>query len=171
MVALDWKWLFIYPAQGVASVNRLVVPVGTPVRFRITSASVMNAFFIPQLGSMIYAMNGMTTQLNLQADQAGRYMGLSSHFSGDGFSDMHFTVEAVPPAEFASWAARTLSEKPVLNQAGYTELAQQSINVAPFLYGVVQPGLFDAVATQKIAPGPGPQKGAPSPDVSPRTEK
>ena len=95
VVSLDWKWLFIYPAQRIATVNQLMIPAGVPVHFALTSASVMNAFFIPQLGSMIYTMNGMTTQLNLRADQAGVFPGLSSHYSGDGFSDMHFAVRAM----------------------------------------------------------------------------
>src|SRR5262245_34854145 len=100
VVSLDWKWLFIYPEQGVASVNELVVPAGVPMQFSLTSASVMNAFFIPQLGSMIYTMNGMTTQLHLKADEGGTFRGLSSHFSGDGFSGMHFKVRALPAEEF-----------------------------------------------------------------------
>ena len=90
VVSLDWKWLFIYPDQGVASVNQLFVPVGAPIHFNLTSASVMNAFFVPQLGSMIYTMNGMVTQLHLQADHAGDYNGLSAQFSGDGFPDMGY---------------------------------------------------------------------------------
>ena len=90
VVSLDWKWLFIYPDQRVASVNQLVVPAGVPLHFSLTSASVMNAFFVPQLGSMIYTMNGMTTQLNLQADAPGTFHGLSSHYSGDGFSGHAF---------------------------------------------------------------------------------
>ena len=90
VVSLDWKWLFIYPDQHIASVNQLVVPAGTPIHFSLTSASVMNAFFVPQLGSMIYTMNGMTTQLYLQADAPGTFLGLSSHFSGDGFSGHAF---------------------------------------------------------------------------------
>src|SRR5262249_18358978 len=98
VVSLDWKWLFIYPDQGVASVNRLVLPVGTPVRFQLTSASVMTAFFIPRLGSMIYTMNGMVTPLNLRADRPGVFQGEASHFSGDGFSDMRFETDAVTPA-------------------------------------------------------------------------
>ena len=100
VVSLDWKWLFIYPDQGIASVNQLVVPVGTPIHFTLTSASVMNAFFIPQLGSMIYTMNGMTTQLHLQADREGVFHGLSSQFSGDGFPGMHFQVRAVAAEAF-----------------------------------------------------------------------
>src|SRR6267143_4260171 len=107
VVSLDWKWLFIYPNQRVASVNQLVVPAGVPLHFSLTSASVMNAFFIPQLGSMIYTMNGMTTQLNLQADAPGTFRGLSSHFSGDGFSDMQFEVLALPAERFAAWIEET----------------------------------------------------------------
>ena len=90
VVALDWRWLFIYPNARVATINYLVIPADVPVHFRLTSTSVMNSFFIPQLGSQIYTMPGMTTQLNLQADKAGTYDGLSAQFSGDGFSDMHF---------------------------------------------------------------------------------
>src|SRR6202051_2770562 len=101
VVALDWKWLFIYPDQGVAAVNQLVIPAGTPVEFRLTSATVMNSFFVPQLGSQIYTMGGMTTHLNLLADEPGEFRGFSANFSGDGFSDMTFTVTAVPTAAFS----------------------------------------------------------------------
>src|SRR5256884_9330460 len=92
VVSLDWKWLFIYPAQGIASVNQLTIPVGTPVRFELTSSSVMNSFFVPQLGSQIYTMPGMTTRLQLKADHAGAYRGLSAQYSGEGFADMRFAV-------------------------------------------------------------------------------
>ena len=95
VVSLDWKWLFIYPREGVASVNQLVVPAGVPLHFSLTSASVWNTFFVPQLGSMIYTMNGMRTQLYLHADEPGTFRGMSAHFSGDGFSDMHFAVRSV----------------------------------------------------------------------------
>ena len=116
-VSLDWKWLFIYPNQGIASVNQLVVPAGVPIHFSLTSASVMNAFFIPQLGSMIYTMNGMTTQLNLRADTPGTFHGLSSHYSGDGFSDMHFDVRALPPEQFTAWIEATRKAGPTLDRA------------------------------------------------------
>src|SRR3984885_9611487 len=134
VVSLDWKWLFIYPNQGVASVNELVLPAGVPIRFFLTSASVMNAFFIPQLGSMIYTMNGMTTQLNLQADAPGTFHGLSSHFSGDGFPGMHFDVHAVPAEEFSAWIETTRANGPTLDAASYTTLSRQSLNVSPFTY-------------------------------------
>ena len=106
VVSLDWKWLFIYPEQRIATVNQLVVPAGTPVSFRLTSATVMNSFFVPQLGSQIYTMPGMATQLNLLADKPGAYQGLSAQFSGDGFADMRFTVTAVPAGDFDGWVAK-----------------------------------------------------------------
>jgi cytochrome o ubiquinol oxidase subunit II len=170
VVSLDWKWLFIYPNQGVASVNQLVLPAGVPIRFYLTSASVMNAFFIPQLGSMIYTMNGMTTHLNLQADAPGTFHGLSSHFSGDGFPGMHFDVQALPAEQFAAWIETARATGPTLDAAGYTTLSRQSLNVAPFTYRATTPGLFQQIATQVLPPGPGPQTGRPNQNVSPRTE-
>src|SRR5216684_3897009 len=104
VVSLDWKWLFIYPEQGIASVNQLTIPVGTPVSFELTSSGVMNSFFVPQLGGQIYTMAGMATRLHLQADHPGTYRGLSAQYSGDGFADMRFAVDAVPAREFARWA-------------------------------------------------------------------
>lgn len=145
VVSLDWKWLFIYPDQGVASVNRLVVPTGTPITFRLTSASVMNSFFVPQLGSQIYTMAGMATRLSLQADRPGRYPGLSAQYSGAGFSDMHFVVDAVPPSQFAGWAAGVKGRGAMLDAGHYALLARRSSNVAPIVYGGVAPGLFDAI--------------------------
>lgn len=167
VIVLDWKWLFIYPAQGIATVNRLIVPVGVPVHFRLTSASVMNVFFVPRLGSQIYAMNGMQTELWLRADQPGAYYGRSAHFSGDGFPQMHFTTHAVPPAAFADWAARARGQGPALTAATYPQLAQQSRAVPPFTIGSVQPGLFDAVVRQQLPPGEGPDEGRGGPHVRP----
>src|SRR5438270_3899684 len=106
VVALDWKWLFIYPDRGVATVNQLVIPAGTPVHFRLTSATVMNSFFVLQLGSQIYTMGGMTTHLNLLADEPGDYPGFSANFSGDGFSEMRFIANAVPARDFDAWVAK-----------------------------------------------------------------
>ncbi len=171
VVSLDWKWLFIYPNQQVASVNQLTIPAGVPIHFSLTSGSVMNAFFVPQLGSMIYSMNGMTTQLNLQADSPGTFHGLSTHFSGDGFPGMHFTVVAVPPQQFTAWVGATRSTGPTLDRVSYTALAGQSMNVAPFTYRAVAPELFQQVAAQILPPGPGPQTGRPDQNVSPRTEQ
>jgi cytochrome o ubiquinol oxidase subunit 2 len=172
VVSLDWKWLFIYPDQGVASVNRLVAPVGVPLHLRITSASVLNVFFVPRLGTEIYAMNGMASQLYLQADEPGVFPGLAAHFSGDGFSDMHFEMQAVSADEFAAWTAATSSGGPQLDDASYRTLLQQTENVKPYTYRAVQAGLFDAILQQKLPPGDGPQTGRPNASVSPtRTEK
>jgi cytochrome o ubiquinol oxidase subunit 2 len=159
VVSLDWKWLFIYPQQGVASVNELVVPAGVPLHLSLTSGSVMNAFFVPRIGSMIYTMNGMKTELNLLADKPGSYYGQSAQLSGDGFSDMNFQMKAVPVAQFNAWAGATRSAGPVLDAGAYIQLARQSENVRPFSYRAVQPGLFDAIVTQKIPQGPGPKTG------------
>src|SRR6201990_1755559 len=101
VVSLDWKWLFIYPDQGLATVNQLTIPVGTPISFELTSSGVMNSFFVPQLGGQIYTMDGMVTRLHLQADHSGTYRGLSANFSGDGFSDMRVAVDAVAAGAFA----------------------------------------------------------------------
>lgn len=170
VVALDWKWLFVYPDEGIGTVNQLVIPVGIPVRFRLTSASVMNTFFVPRLGSMIYVMNGMETELHLQADHEGEYFGMSAHFSGDGFSDMNFPVRAMPPDAFARWASSLHVGGGVLNANAYRELARQSIRTPPAAFGHVQPGLFDAVVRQTLPPGPGPTEAntAGEPRVSPK---
>ena len=162
VVSLDWKWLFIYPDKGVASVNELVVPAGAPIHLKLTSSSVMNTFFVPQLGSMIYTMNGMADDLYLQADHPGVFAGRSAHFSGDGFSDMHFDVHAVTPAAYAAWADQTRRAGPVLDAAGYGALAKQTINVAPFTYRDVSPDLFEHIVQQHLAPGPGPEPDPPA---------
>jgi cytochrome o ubiquinol oxidase subunit 2 len=150
VVSLDWKWLFIYPEQGIASVNKLVVPVGTPISFELTSSSVMNSFFVPQLGSQIYTMSGMVTRLHLLADHVGTYRGLSANFSGEGFADMRFAVDAVPAEQFAQWVSTTRSSGPVLDAAAYADLARPSKAVAPFTYRAVAPRLFnDIVSTMQ----------------------
>lgn len=150
VVSLDWKWLFIYPDQGVASVNQLIVPAGTPVSFRLTSATVWNSFFVPQMGTMIYTMPRMTTQLNLQADRPGLYQGLSSHFSGDGFSGMQFQVQALPPEQFAMWAQGARASSLKLDGNGFAELSKPSSYVKPITYGAVAPGLFDAIVANRV---------------------
>ncbi|WP_352791037.1 ubiquinol oxidase subunit II [Mesorhizobium sp. M0228] len=169
VVSLDWKWLFIYPEQNVASINQLVVPAGRPVHFSLTSASVMNAFFVPQLGGMIYTMNGMTTQLHLQADQQGEFYGRSAHFSGDGFPGMQFVLHAVAVDDFDAFVNSARSQGQALDKASYQELARQSLDVPPSTYRSVEPDLFHEIATQGVPPAPGPQAGRPEPSVSPKT--
>ena len=152
VVALDWKWLFIYPDQGIAAINQLTIPVETPVEFRLTSGTVMNSFFVPQLGSQIYTMPGMTTRLQLKADHAGAYRGLSAQYSGEGFADMRFTVDAVPPENFAQWVDAARNAGPVLDGRAYADLAKPSQAVAPFTYRAVAPGLFNGILSSGMQP-------------------
>jgi cytochrome o ubiquinol oxidase subunit II len=145
VVALDWKWLFIYPNEGVASVNQLAVPAGVPIHFTITSSGVMNSFFVPRLGSQIYAMAGMATQLWLQADQTGTFSGFSANFSGQGFSDMRFDLKAVSEDDYAKWIADAKGAGADLDRARYAELVKPSQNVSPSAYRSVEPGLFESI--------------------------
>jgi cytochrome o ubiquinol oxidase subunit 2 len=171
VVSLDWKWLFVYPDQRIASVNDLVVPVATPVHFSLTSASVMNSFFVPQLGTMIATMNRMVTQLWLEASHVGDYYGLSTQFSGDGFPGMHFYLHAVPEDAFAQWVAKVRQAGPVLDRAGYGQLVHVSQNVRPFTYKSADPDLFHAIATGQIPQGPGLEtegSGPPSRRIAPQ---
>jgi cytochrome o ubiquinol oxidase subunit 2 len=152
VVSLDWKWLFIYPDQGIATVNQLTIPVGTPVSFELTSTGVMNSFFVPQLGGQIYTMAGMMTRLHVEADHPGTYPGLSAQFSGDGFADMRFNVEALPAESFAQWVDATRNAGPVLDAPAYTDLAKPSHAVAPFTYRSVAPNLFKRLLTAGMDP-------------------
>ena len=161
VVSLDWKWLFFYPAQKIVSVNELVAPVGVPLRLRLTSGSVMTAFFVPRWGSMIYVMNGMTSHLNLRADFAGDYLGIASHISGDGFSDMTFKARAVSPDDFASWTKKAGGA--AFDADAYKELERQGV-AAKALRPLGDERLFDDIAEQKIPPAPGP-----APAVRPTT--
>jgi cytochrome o ubiquinol oxidase subunit 2 len=145
VVSLDWKWLFIYPDQGIATVNQLTIPVGTPVSFELTSSGVMNSFWVPQLGGQIYTMAGMTTRLHLQADHTGTYRGMSANYSGAGFSDMYFNVDAVPAERFAQWVAATRTSGPALDAQSYADLAKPSRAVTPFTYRAVAPDLFNGI--------------------------
>jgi cytochrome o ubiquinol oxidase subunit II len=167
VVSLDWKWLFIYPEQGIASVNHLTVPAGTPISFELTSSGVMNSFFVPQLGSQIYTMSGMTTRLQLQADHPGTYPGLSANFSGEGFADMRFKVDAMPAGQFAQWVSAVRNDGLALDAASYADLAKPSQAVAPFTYRSVASGLFNAILGAPSAASELP----PTRSTSQRTEK
>jgi cytochrome o ubiquinol oxidase subunit 2 len=148
VVSLDWKWLFIYPQLNAASVNRLLVPAGRPIHFQLTSATVMNSFFVPQLGSQIYTMPGMTTELNLLADKPGQFAGISAQFSGDGFSDMRFIVTAVPPSQFDAWLAAS-HDAPPLDAAAYAALAAAHSSRSAATYGAVADGLFHDIVEMR----------------------
>jgi cytochrome o ubiquinol oxidase subunit II len=149
-VALDWKWLFIYPDQKVATVNQVAFPANVPVEFHITSATVMNAFFIPQLGSQIYAMAGMQTRLHLLANEPGAYQGLSSNYSGDGFSGMTFEALALAPRAFQAWLAKAAASPRTLTAAAYERLARPSENVPVAYYSQVRPHLFAEIVAGQL---------------------
>lgn len=148
VVALDWKWLFIYPEQGIATVNYLVMPVNRPVAFSVTADAPMNSFWIPQLGGQIYAMTGMTTSLNLIASEPGVYKGASANYSGDGFAHMTFAAAAVAPADFDAWVAGIKAASSTLTYDEYQKLAQPSLLDKPAYFSDVSAGLFDAVLMQ-----------------------
>jgi cytochrome o ubiquinol oxidase subunit 2 len=145
VVSLDWKWLFIYPQYGIASVNELAFPVDTPVNFRITSATVMNSFFIPQLGSQIYSMAGMETQLHLNARAAGTYAGISANYSGAGFSGMKFNAIATTQEGFRDWIQKARAANRPLDNATYDALNKPSVNVPATLYSSAPGGMFDFI--------------------------
>ena len=142
VASLNWKWLFIYPQLGIATVNELAFPVNTPVEFRLTSSRVMNAFFIPRLGTQIYTMAGMQTRLSLMADRAGTYHGMSSNFSGDGFSNMRFAAKAMSAKDFKVWVERVRASHQTLSLSAYRKLAKPSENVPVEHYASVAPRLF-----------------------------
>src|SRR6185437_13647667 len=136
--------------------NRLVIPAGVPIHFSLTSGSVMTAFFTPQLGSMIYTMNRMRTQLFLSANDPGSFRGLATQISGDGFADMHFEVVAKTRPEFYQWLAETRAKGEDLTSARYIELSKQSVEPKPFTFKTVEEGLFEKILDQTLPPGPGP---------------
>lgn len=155
VVALDWKWLFIYPSQGIASVNYVQFPVNRPVQFEITSNGPMNSLWIPQLGSQIYAMAGMSTYLNLEADKVGDYQGSSANISGKGFAGMHFTARASSDSEFSAWMSGVQSSSGKLDTTAYNVLARPSEDNPPATYAAVVPNLYNKVVLGFQLPGGG----------------
>lgn len=153
VVALDWKWLFLYPAQHIATVNRLVIPAGQPVHFSITSGTVMQSLLMPRLAGQIYAMDGMTTQLNFKASRPGAYHGENTQYNGDGFPDDKFSIEAVAPADFAKWVARVQASPATLDDPGYQTLSRQTVIKKPMEFGRFEPDLFKRILAQQIPPG------------------
>ncbi len=151
VVALDWKWLFIYPEEHVASVNQMAVPVGRPVNFEITSDTVMNSFWIPQLGSQIYAMPGMSTKLHLIADRRGEYYGSAANISGSGFSSMNFRVEAMPEEGYRQWLTKAQGSRSNLTMDAYHTLAKPSKQNKVRYYAPVQDGLYSNVVMKYMS--------------------
>lgn len=148
VVSLNWKWLFLYPEQGIAAVNLIQIPVGTPIAFEITSDAPMNSFWIPQLGGQIFAMSGMRTKLHLIADQAGSYRGCSANLSGVGFAGMAFKVEARAEEEFLAWVDSVRSSPEQLDFDRYRELVEPSQNSPVATYVLTDPGLFNTIIMQ-----------------------
>lgn len=145
VVALDWKWLFIYPHQNIATINEIAFPADVPVEFRITSGSVMNSFFIPQLGSQVYAMAGMETRLSLISDEVDNYDGISANYSGAGFSDMKFKARAMAAADFDKWVEKARGSRKALDGGSYRALERPSRNTAVTYYASVEPRLFHQI--------------------------
>jgi cytochrome o ubiquinol oxidase subunit II len=152
VVALQWKWLFIYPKQNIASLNYVQFPVNRPIKFQITSDAPMNSFWIPQLGGQIYAMSGMATNLNLEASQAGSYEGLSANISGEGFAGMHFIAKASSQSGFNQWVNSIKNHPGSLTAAAYNKLAKPSQNNPIDYFASAQNGLFDSIVQKYLAP-------------------
>ncbi|GHD15168.1 ubiquinol oxidase subunit II [Tianweitania populi] len=153
VVALDWKWLFIYPEYGIASVNELAAPVDRPIQFRITSSSVMNSFYVPALAGMIYAMPGMETKLHAVINNPGDYEGFSANYSGHGFSGMRFRFHGLDQAGFDGWIAKAKAEGGSLQRPDYLELERPSENVPVQYFATVDPLLFNAIRNFCVEPG------------------
>ena len=155
VVAMDWKWLFIYPEQGIATVNKIVFPANTPVNFRITSDTVMNSFFIPGLGGQIYAMAGMQTKLHLIANKNAELDGISANYSGAGFTGMKFKAIATSQAEFDAWVSEVKASPKQLDTAEYAALTKPSQNNPVELYSSYAPNLFQTIIDKYEGMKPG----------------
>ena len=153
VVSLDWKWLFIYPEQGIATVNELVLPVDRPVRFHLTSSNMMNTFYAPSLAGMIYTMPGMRSTMHAVLNKPGKFEGMSANYSGSGFSDMRFTLYGVDQAGFDAWTARVKSAPLALDTRSYLELEKPTDKVPAMYFAQSQPGLFDRVYQRCVRPG------------------
>ncbi len=153
VVALDWKWLFIYPEQGIAVVNDLAAPVEVPINFKITASSVMNSFFVPALAGQIYAMPGMQTELHAVINRAGDYDGFSANYSGAGFSDMRFKFHGMSDADFAQWVQAAKASGRTLDREGYLVLERPSEHDPVRRYASVSPDLYEAIVARTVTDG------------------
>ncbi|SEQ82558.1 ubiquinol oxidase subunit II [Sphingobium sp. YR768] len=153
VVALDWKWLFIYPELGIATVNELALPTNVPVRFDITASTVMNSFYVPELAGQIYAMPGMKTQLHAVANKPVSSTGFSANFSGAGFTHMRFGYKTMDRAGFDAWVAKVKASQTPLDRAAYLTLAKPTEKAPVAYYGTSEAKLFDAVVNMCVKPG------------------
>lgn len=153
VVAMDWKWLFVYPEQGIATVNELAAPVDRPILFKLTASSTMNAFYVPDLAGMIYAMPGMQTELNAVINRPGVFRGMASHYSGAGFSGMTFRFHGLSNADFDQWVQKAKTEGQALDRVGYLKLAEPSERDPVQRFASVEKGLYDRVLNRCVADG------------------
>ena len=153
VVALDWKWLFIYPEQGIATVNELAAPVNHPIRFKITASTMMNSFFIPAMAGQIYAMAGMETKLHGVINEPGVYKGFSANYSGAGYSQMKFDFHGLSEEDFASWVAKVKASDGNLSRDEYLQLEEPSIGDPVSYYGQVDPTLYHGIFNRCVEPG------------------
>lgn len=152
VVAMDWKWLFFYPEQGIATVNEMAAPVDRPIQFKITATTVMNSFFVPALAGQIYAMPGMQTQLHAVINKPGEYEGFSANYSGPGFSGMRFAFHGMSHEAFDEWVAKTKASGDKLTREAYLKLEQPSEREPVRRYAEVAPGLYDAILNRCVEP-------------------
>jgi cytochrome o ubiquinol oxidase subunit II len=153
VVALEWKWLFFYPEQGIAVVNEMAAPVDRQIAFRLTSTTVMNSFYVPALAGQIYAMPGMETKLHAVINKAGDFKGFSAHYSGEGFSRMSFAFRGVDEGGFEQWVAKVKAEGKPLDRAAFAELDRRSEAEPVRYYASVEDGLYQAVLNLCAAEG------------------
>jgi cytochrome o ubiquinol oxidase subunit 2 len=152
VVAMQWKWVFFYPAEHIATVNMIEIPVGTPISFQLTADAPMNSFWIPQLSGQVYAMTGMVNQLHIRADQPGTYRGSPAEISGADFAGMEFNVKVVSPQEFTAWKATSQAAPKSLDYAAYRELGKPSSYVKPAVYKMPDTNLFDITVMKFMVP-------------------
>lgn len=155
VVALRWKWLFIYPEQNIAAVNSLVIPEHTPIRFELTADDApMNSFWVPELGGQMYAMAGMSTKLHLMANQTGEFHGSAAEINGAGFAEMDFKTKAVSQSDFESWVTDVKRKPDMLHMSAYNELIKPSKNIPPTYYSMVDSGLYNYIVMKYMSPAP-----------------
>lgn len=145
VVALDWKWLFIYPEEGFATVNEMAIPVGRPINLKLTSGTVMQSFHVPKLAGQVYTMAGMTTELSLRATETGEFIGRNTQYSGDGFAQQHFPVHALSETDYQRWISRLRSNGKTLDEASFLMIAEPSVADNPQYFSSVSPDLFDRI--------------------------
>jgi cytochrome o ubiquinol oxidase subunit 2 len=153
VIALEWKWLFVYPDKGIATLNYVNIPEDTPIDLTLTSDAPMNSFWVPALAGQVYAMSGMSTKLHLMADGVGSYNGVSANISGEGFAEMRFKVNSLTEKDFTNWAAKSMRSKDMLTSETYADLAKPSSGDSEATYMLMNNGLYNEVIMKYMGPG------------------